>query len=362
MEEKNKSPEQLSVGESTEDFSPAPGENTSEMAAKPRKFRINTHIIMVAVILLVTLITIIQLKNWGVFIGQDEIFQDGLGEYDDTLDLMLPLLDENGNPIQTATDKPLNILLLGNAPFADDRDSEDSLANMIGEMTGANIYNCSITGSYMAAENAQYNMYDAPMDAYTPYWLAVWGSTGVNGITFERAEEILKDEIPEDAKEALDTLEKINFDDLDVMVILYDATDDLMGHRMYSDDNSTDISQCTGNLAATIEFVQLNHPRIRIIVLSPPYAFSDVIDEDGEYVSSDVTRYGQDVLSTYVIKEYTSCANRQVTFVDNLYGTITEDNAKDYLTDNLHLNVEGRRLIAQRFVYALNYYNNRQYQ
>lgn len=360
MEEKKKSPGQQPAANTTEDSSPKQETTAAKGAVQRKKFRINTHIVMVVVVLLVVFITIFQLKNWGVFIGQDEIFQDGLGEYDDTLDLMLPLLDEEGRPVQTPTDRPLNILLLGNAPFADDRDSEDGLANIIREMTGANVYNCSITGSYMAAENAQFNMYDAPMDAYTPYWLAVWGSTGVNGITFERAEEILKDQIPADAQEALDTLEELDFNDLDVMVILYDATDYLMGHRMYSDDNSTDISQFTGNLEATIEFVQQNHPRIRIIVLSPPYAFSDVIDENGEYVSSDVTRYGQDVLSTYVIKEYTSCAGRQVTFVDNLYGTITEDNAKDYLTDNLHLNVDGRRLIAQRFVKALNYYNDRQ--
>ena len=64
-----------------------------------------------------------------------------------------------------------------------------------------------------------------------------------------------------------------------------------------------------------------------------------------------------DVLSTYVIKEYTSCASRGVTFVDNLYGTITEDNAKEFLVDNLHLNVKGRKKVAERFSYALHYYD-----
>lgn len=102
------------------------------------------------------------------------------------------------------------------------------------------------------------------------------------------------------------------------------------------------------------------YPHIRIIVMSPPYAFSDQLDENGDYISSDITRYGQDVLSTYVIKEYGSCATRRVSFVDHLYGTITEDNAKDYLIDNLHLNVAGRREIAKRFVYALYYYDQDQ--
>ena len=69
-------------------------------------------------------------------------------------------------------------------------------------------------------------------------------------------------------------------------------------------------------------------------------------------------RYGQDVLSTYVIKQCSSCIRNRVTFVDNLYGTVTGENADICLSDYLHLNVEGRKKIAERFVYALNYYNN----
>ena len=77
------------------------------------------------------------------------------------------------------------------------------------------------------------------------------------------------------------------------------------------------------------------------------------------YVSSDIKRYGnQDALSVYSIMEWNTCASRSVTFVDNLYGTITEDNAKQYLTDYIHLNQKGREKIAERFLYALNYFNS----
>ena len=76
-------------------------------------------------------------------------------------------------------------------------------------------------------------------------------------------------------------------------------------------------------------------------------------------MSSDIMTYGgMDVLSTYVIKQSDSAAVQSVSFVDNLYGTIHEDNAKEYLTDNLHLNVKGRKAVAKRFVEALNYYND----
>ena len=50
------------------------------------------------------------------------------------------------------------------------------------------------------------------------------------------------------------------------------------------------------------------------------------------------------------------CYERGITFIDNIYGTITEDNAKDYLIDNLHLNQEGRKKVVDRLVHAITYF------
>ena len=47
-----------------------------------------------------------------------------------------------------------------------------------------------------------------------------------------------------------------------------------------------------------------------------------------------------------------------VTFVDNLYGTVNALNADSYLLDNINLNVKGREKLAERFVYALEYYDS----
>lgn len=174
--------------------------------------------------------------------------------------------------------------------------------------------------------------------------------------SYRRGVEALGDNAPPEAMEVYHTLKSLDMNTIDVITIMYDASDYLAGHEMYSDQNATDIVQFTGNLEAGIELIQQSYPDIRIIVLSPTYAYG--INEEGEYVSSDIQRYGWDVLSTYVIKQYASCASRSVTFVDNLYGTINEDNADDYLVDHLHLNVAGRKKVAERFVYALNYFQD----
>lgn len=321
-----------------------------------KRFRINMHLILASSILLFFGLIIFRLLNWGEYINLDEIFKDGPGEYDDTLDLIIPLTGADGLPIPTNYDDGLTIVAFGNAPFADDRDSKDNLANMIADMADATVYNCSISGSYMASEWPYFSAADRPMDAYTFYWLAVLAAGIDVESNFTAAAEKLGENIPPDAEEVIRMIKSIDFSTVDVITLMYDATDYLLGHQMYNDDNDMDITRFTGNMEAGIAILQQYYPHIRIIVMGPCYAYA--IDDNGEYVSSDIMRFTgefgqQDVLSTYSIKQYGSCSSRSVTFIDHLYGTITEDNARDYLIDNLHLNKDGREMVAKRFVSAL---------
>lgn len=330
-------------------------ENPSSPTGK--RFRINIHMVLIASVLLVIGAVYFRFKNWGQFVSQEDIRNNIEGTYEDILDLMVPLTDEDGRLVPLNTEDGLSIVFFGNAPLADDRDSKDNLVNMIADLTGATVYNCSIGESYLAAEWPFFSWGDRPLDAYTLYWLSTYAGGAGNITMFQEAAAALGEKTPRDAQEALDTLATVDFSSVDVIAIMYDGYDYLIGHHMVNGENSTDITSFTGNLEASIDYLQAMYPHIRIIVLSPTYAFSNELDENGDYISSDIVRYGRDVLSTYVILEGSSCSLRQVTFVDNLYGTITQDNAKEYLIDNRHLNVKGRRLVAERFVYALNYYN-----
>jgi len=312
------------------------------------------HLVLLAVAVIFVLGIAYKVLNWGVRVNPEDIPP---GEYDNSMDHILPLVDAQGNTLRRDYSGNINILAFGNAPFADDRDSQDSLANMIQEKTNATVYNCSISGSYMAAELPSLNSWEYPLDAFSFYWmcfLAIGNEDIAN--KYKHAVEELGDEAPPEAMDVYNTLTGLDLNTIDVVVIMYDGSDYLAGNQMYSDENRTDIVQFTGSMEAGIELLQANYPNIRIIVMSPPYAFG--IDEEGNYISSDIQRYGWSVLSTYVIKQAESAYYRLVTFVDNLYGTINEDNAPDYLIDNLHLNVEGRQKVADRFVEALYFYND----
>lgn len=339
----------------TDDFSEEdifPEEETTSAPIDIRRF-LNLHVLFAVVLVAVVGIVGYRVTHWGQKISQSEIFKDGQGSYDDSWDSILPLTDENGKMIITDAS---NIVVFGNAPFADDRDSSDNLASLIAKETGANVYNCSVSGSYLAAQQLNYDPTVAPMDAYCLYWLVNLAAGVPLDSYYTDAAEALGDRTPPEAEEVVNTLKTLDFNTIDTIAIMYDATDYLCGNAMYSDDNPTDPTQFTGNLEASIEVLQYYYPQIRIIVMSPTYAYA--IDENGDYVSSDMYIYNdRDVLSTYVIKECYSANIHSVSFMDNLYGSVTEDNADEYLVDNLHLNVEGRKLIAKRFEYFLNYYS-----
>lgn len=319
--------------------------------------RINIHVVLISLVLICVLALVYKIKNWGTYIDLDELFKDGQSDYTETYDAILPLFDENQMPVYPENDGPATIVVFGNAPFADDRDSEDSLASLIADMSGATVYNCSVTGSYLASLPYNYETAE-PINIFNFYWLCHLASGNLVDENFRKGMEALGEDAPAEAQEIYDTLKSIDFDEVDVIAICYDASDYLAGHPCSNLQNVSDIDTFTGNLDAGIKLLQSAYPHIRIIVMSPTYAFG--VEDDGTYVSSDIKRYHSDVLSTYVILESEISFKNSASFVDNLYGTIHEDIAGEYLIDNLHLNLEGRKKVAERFVYVLQYFDNRQ--
>lgn len=332
--------------EKQEPVSDKPNAKSTDKQAQGFRRFLNIHVILAATFVLFIVGIFYSLNNWGVEINLDDIIKDDESEYSDTLDNILPLMNFEGeNP---ADDDETVIVCFGNAPFADDRGSEDNLANLIAKEANATVYNCAIGDSYLAALSPYFHSVSQPLDAYNFYWMITLATGGPVEHFFKDSAQTLGDATPPEAEEVYELLTTIDFNKVDVVAVMYDASDYLAGNPMYNDANNTDITQFTGNLEAGIELLNAVYPHIRVIVMSPTYAFA--VDQNGDYMSSDMMTYGHDVLSTYVIKQADSAAYWSTSFLDNLYGTITEDNANEYLTDHLHLNVKGRRLVAKRFV------------
>lgn len=336
----------------------------SDAAPEKKKLRklpkfVNLHIFLILMVVLFPLLILWKFYHLGRTVDKEELEAMEVPVTDDVLDMYFPLKAHTEDYVD---DGITSIAFLGNNPFADDRDSSDNLVNMVKEQLGAEVYNFSLKDTYMACLLEEYNGTAFPLDAYSFYWLIELLTSGSNRDFYPAASQTLRELgeiVPENCDEVIEELLSVDFSKMDIAVIMYDASDYLFGMGMYNDGDHYDKTCFTGSLEAGIEKLQAKFPNTRLIVMSPTYAFYRL--EDGRYVSSDKFRYtdrfGRDVLSTYSIKEFMYTTSHGVTFIDNLYGTITEDTAENYLTDHYHLNVEGRKLVAARLIEAIKHFD-----
>lgn len=315
-----------------------------------KKFKLNIHLIALAVIIVVLIIIVIKLAGFGRYITQEEIDAISvpgnaeLQNYDSIISLRAE--DDGTFP---EDDGKLTIVCLGNAPFSDDKDSSDNPCNLLAKSTGATVYNCAIADSYMSAVNPTFQGSEYPMDAFSFYWLATIFTINNHQIVDSAYENM--EEVPGDLRESIQTLENLDFRTVDVIYVMYDGSDYLAGRPILNPENPTDPQTFTGSMAAGIALIQEYYPWIRIVIMSPAYAYG--IAEDGSYISSDSKVFGDSKLSAYVIQQSFAADAWLVSFVDCLYGGIHEDIASDYLIDNVHLNAAGKAIVAERMEEAL---------
>lgn len=310
------------------------------------------HIVFVLVLMVCIGLVVFRFSNWGTRVPS--LF-DPDADFDDN-DL-IEVLDNMVNvpaDQRKDTDGVRTVVVLGNSPFSDQRDSDSSVISLASRLTDAAFYNCSVAGSHLAAANDTFRPEKDPMDAFNLYWLTTL-ITLQNTEIYSSAFAAMGEAVPQDARYAFETLSTLDFQEVDVLAIMYDASDYLEERPLYNMENTMDIQTFAGNLDASLELLRDSFPHLRIIVLSPTYAY--FVEEDGTYVSSDIHKSNGYSLSTYAGNLERIAYLHSVSYLDNIYGTVNENNASDYLADHLHLNDAGRQRLAERFVYALEYFD-----
>lgn len=305
--------------------------------------KLNPHFILIGIIFLAVLIAVVYFAKWAK--GEDSTYdRDSVedGYEIEVLDrVYYPSPEQMGDHVPNETKK---ILCFGNAPFADDRDSENNLCNLIAQETGAEVVNLSIPGSLLSMNSPKSTVTDTD-DYYTFYWLMCFATLDYERLRNDynqlaRGKSQIGDYV-------VDYLTDVDMNTIDTIVLMYDASDYLLGRIKETPENGSNPHTFCGNMYAGIELLQSYYPHLQIIVMSPTYAYA--LDENGEYISSDIVKVEGESLSSYAITQLNLCQVAEVTFIDNIYGTIHADNADMYLTDNIHLNVEGRKAVASRF-------------
>lgn len=325
-----------------------------------KKFKISINLVFGILIVAIIVILISKVLGFGRTITKEEIDAQTSPENAEiqSYDYFIPLMADDDGTFP-ADDKKTTVVCLGNSPFADDRDLESNTCNLFAKETGVTVYNCSIPGSYMSSLNQPYQSDTNPMDAFSFYWLTTIFAADNEAMAQQALDALGEDS--KEIKEAVELLQSIDFKTVDAIFIMYDGSDYLDDHKVYSSDDFTAI-QTSGaydyyidSMTAGVNLIKEKFPWIRIMIMSHPYAYG--VGDDGSYVSSDAKLNSWGVkMSDYFNKQAEITYQLEVSFVDNIFGGIHEEIASDYLSDNLHLNQQGRKLIASRMKEALESY------
>lgn len=326
---------------------PQDGGTEGNMEKDKKKFKISFHLVFAVIAIPVLIIIISKFWGFGRGITQEEI--DAIPVPDNPEITVYDAFFRAENiPAAPKDDGVPTIVCFGNAPFADDRDADDNPCMLLAAKTDAVVYNCSISGSYMSTYNEAFSA-DYAIDAFSFYHIAA-AVTGNGGNTLSTALDAMG-EIDGDTKAAIELLQTIDFNTVDFIYIMYDGSDHFAKRAIHNEADMSDTRFFTGSMISGIQLIRQAYPWIQVVVMSPAYAFD--VAEDGSFISSDSKEFGAGRLSSYFFYQYDACAAAEITFIDNLYGGIREDTATDYLSDNFHLNAEGRKFIAAQMERAL---------
>ena len=304
------------------------------------------HLVLLAAILLIGVISVYRLYEWnkGTPLDNDTADVDP-SQFDiETLDMIIPmdasLLEGREDDGETT------ILCLGNNPFSDDR-GDTGLAAQIGSKTNATVYDCAFPDSSAACKYPMYNP-EYTKDHFNLYYVVECFRNN----EFTAISSIANDEADPRYAETVEVMKTVDMDKVDIIVIMYDSTDYNMGTPSDNPDNPYDVTAFTGGLRTAINNIKSTWPYIRIFVMSPTYA--QYADEDGTLHNGTTTDLGNGTLNHYLVKEADAVMDCGVSFIDNYYGTVNEDNYQDYMKDHMRYNEAGREKLAERIADIIN--------
>lgn len=327
-----------------------PSENDlhSQESNAPAKsgFRVNLHIVLVAAILLIAIVSVYRLYKWNQGVPLDTDTEDvDTSQFDiEALDMILPM---DSSLLEGREDDGVTtILCLGNNPFTDDR-SSTGLSSLIAAKTDSVVYDCAFPNSSAACKYPIYNP-EYTRDHFNLYYVAEC----FRNDEFTAIASIANDEPDPIYAQTVEVMKTVDMDKVDIIIIMYDSTDYNQGTPSDNPDNPYDVTAFTGGLRTTINNIKNTWPYIRILVMSPTYA--QYMDEDGGLHNGTITDLGNGTLNHYLVKESDAAMDCGVSFIDNYFGTINEDNYEEYMTDHMHYNDAGREKLADRIADIIN--------
>lgn len=317
---------------------------TDGMKTPDRRFHINIHVILLAAIVVIIGFCAFRLYKWNKGVPSDYDPNYQTTDFDiEAMDSIIPLAPDKLEGYED--DGVTTILCLGDDPFSLDQ-GDGGLAEQIAAKTGATVYNGSFTGTTMAMQNPSYQDWYY-LDAFSFAYVAQSLASG----DFDTMRQASAYSYDEAFPRTTEMLASLDMNAVDILCVMYDASD-YINMRPCDDPNKPyDPITYTGALRSGVKAIQDAYPHIRIVVMS--HTFCHHVNEEGNFENGDRVDLGHGTLSHYLQKELDATMDCGVSFIDNFYGSVNEDNYLDYMTDYIHFNDAGRELLADRFVQCI---------
>lgn len=236
-------------------------------------------------------------------------------------------------------EKPLEypVVLFGDSVIANDYVGKE-LDELLSDALGKEVFNAGFGGSYLCNQNSDFydTCGDESLSMEELSMSIVSGSFLAQKTAIDRASRL-------DYYEArLDALSKVDFAKTEIIILEHGVNDYAM---------QIPPEQFEETLRKIIGRFRENYPEMEIVICSPSYCY---IVRDGKDLYCDTYEMGPHTLEEYVNVEQKVCAEENIVFVDNYHDSlINKESLEVYSLDGLHLNEEGRALIAENIVEAL---------
>lgn len=322
----------------------------------PEKLSVGTlvHIIMVSVIVIIFATIAIKLFMWDSSAEEIPVETIDFNVFDTEPEDYYYTVDTN--TIENYTnDGELTVVMLGDDSIKEYSD-ESGIPALVAKDTNATIYTCSFPYMTMATQNTEFDTAFGD-DAFSFYYMALCISKG--NYDFLRAGLTTSQytDVTADYEKAISTLESINFNNVDILVLSCGAQDYLKGYTQVNTlfPEAYMSNSYIDSLMQGIDWIRAEYPQIQFVIMSPTFCY--YVEEDGSYTNCDIRKNTDNgTLADYMISAKSAAVQMNATYLDNYWGIdINAENADNYLTDSTtYPNADGRKLIADKLSETIN--------
>ncbi len=305
----------------------------------------NLHVIFFALLLIIIIITVAKIMIWNLGVDSDYDPNNLLEGFD---------TEVNDTLIYGSADKEddgvYNVLLIGNGTLCD-TNGLNQIPELVKQKTNANIYTVAFPDVLASSFTESSAAPAAGLDAFSFYRICY----ALADHNFTHQDNFI-DEVTETYgsfyRESLDTMKSIDMSTIDTVVIYYDGSDYFARLGLFNPGDENDIKTFKGTFTFGINRLKQAYPDINYVLASVHY--SPYIDEEGNVQDSNSVNLGNGEFYGYFQMQVEVAAGLSISFIDNYYGSIHNENYSEYLTDNIHLNAAGQELLAGRLAEFIN--------